>query len=144
VLAAHGGGRGVTRAFGADRCIIPELYIVLFYVAIMESAIGVRKSTTARDAREFSFLTNHGKALLLIAHDPRIRIRDIAERLNITERATQRIVADLANAGYIERAREGRRTRYSVSKHLPLGLPIRRDADIGALLAVLPAANGSV
>lgn len=109
----------------------------------MESVTGVTKSAAVRDGREFSFLTNHGKALLLIAHDPRIRIRDIADLLDITERATQRIVADLANAGYIERAREGRRTRYSVSKHLPLGLPIRRDADIGALLAVLPAASGS-
>jgi DNA-binding MarR family transcriptional regulator len=97
----------------------------------------------SRAAREFAFLTNHGKALLLIAHDRRIRIRDIADLLNITERATQRIVADLATAGYIERERDGRRTRYSVSKHLPLRLPIQRDVDIGALLAILPTPSGS-
>lgn len=92
---------------------------------------------------EFSFLTNHGKTLLLIAHDPRIRMRDIAGLLDITERRTQRIVADLAEAGYIDREREGRRNLYTVSTHLPLGLPTQRDADIGALLAILPASNGS-
>ena len=92
---------------------------------------------------EFSFLTNHGKTLLLIAHDPRIRMRDIAGLLDITERRTQRIVADLAGAGYIDREREGRRNLYTVSTHLPLGLPTQRDADIGALLAILPASNGS-
>ena len=96
-----------------------------------------------RAAPEFAFLTNHGKTLLLIADDRRIRIRDIADRLGITERATQRIVADLAKAGYIGREREGRRTRYSLRNHLPLGLPIQRDIDIGALLAILPAANDS-
>lgn len=92
---------------------------------------------------EFAFLTNHGKTLLLIAHDPRIRMRDIADLLGITERATQRIVADLAKAGYIERERDGRRNLYTVRRHLPLGLPIQRDIDIGALLAILPAPTGS-
>ena len=86
---------------------------------------------------EFAFLTNHGKALLLIAHDPRIRMRDIAGLLGITERATHRIVADLDHAGYVERKREGRRNVYSVRDHLPLGLPIQRDIDIGSLLAVV-------
>jgi MarR family len=94
-------------------------------------------------APEFAFLTNHGKTLLLIAQDPQIRIRDIAQLLGITERRTQRIVADLAGAGYIERERTGRRNRYTVSTHLPLGLPIQRDADIGSLLALLPVADES-
>jgi DNA-binding MarR family transcriptional regulator len=94
-------------------------------------------------APEFAFLTSHGKALLLIAHDRRIRIRDLANRLGMTERATQRIVADLANTGYIDREREGRRTLYTVKTHLPLGLPIQRDIDIGALLAILSGPNGS-
>jgi len=93
--------------------------------------------------KEFSFLTNHGKTLLLIANDPRIRMRDIARLLDITERRTQRIVAELAVAGYIDRAREGRRNLYTVSTHLPLGLPTQRDTDIGALLSILPTPNGS-
>jgi len=86
---------------------------------------------------EFSFLTNHGKALLLIAGDPRSRLRDIAFRLDITERATQRIVADLAAAGYVDRVREGRRNVYEVRTDMPLGLPLQRDVDIGALLAIV-------
>jgi predicted transcriptional regulator len=90
-----------------------------------------------RGVPEFSFLTNHGKTLLLIAQDPRIRMRDVADLLGITERATQRIVADLARAGYIDRQRDGRRNRYSVKADAPLGLPLQRDLDIGVLLAVL-------
>ena len=86
---------------------------------------------------DFAFLTNHGKTLLLIAHDHRIRMRDLADRLKITERATQRIVADLARAGYIDRAREGRRNIYGVRTDAPLGLPIQRDIDIGSLLNIL-------
>ena len=93
---------------------------------------------------DFAFLTNHGKTLLLIAQDRRIRMRDIADRLEITERATQRIVADLANAGYIDREREGRRNRYAVRTDVPLGLPIQRDVDIGSLLGVLIAQDDSV
>ena len=90
-----------------------------------------------RIAPEFEFLTNHGKTLLLIAHDQRLRIRDMSDLLNITERATQRIVADLAKAGYVDREREGRRNVYSVRTDVPLGLPTQRDVDIGSLLAVL-------
>jgi hypothetical protein len=90
-----------------------------------------------RSGPEFEFLTNHGKTLLLLAHDQRIRMRDLADLLNITERATQRIVADLANAGYVDRKREGRRNVYSVRTEAPLGLPTQRDIDIGSLLAVV-------
>jgi DNA-binding MarR family transcriptional regulator len=89
-------------------------------------------------SRDFAFLTNHGKTLLLIAHDPRIRMRDMAGALRITERATQRIVGDLARAGYVDRDREGRRNVYTVRTDVPLGLPIQRDIDIGSLLAILP------
>lgn len=87
--------------------------------------------------RDFAFLTNHGEALLLIADDPRIRMRDVARALDITERATQRIVADLIRAGYLDREREGRRNVYTVRTGMPLTLPIQRDVDIGSLLAVL-------
>jgi len=86
---------------------------------------------------DFAFLTNHGKTLLLIARDRRIRMRDIASRLDITERATQRIVGDLAKAGYVDRERDGRRNLYSVRTDAPLGLPIQRDIDIGSLLGIL-------
>ena len=86
---------------------------------------------------QFRFLTNHGNTLLLIARDARIRIRDIASLLDITERAAQRIVADLSKTGYLHREREGRRNVYSVKTDLPLHLPFQRDIDIRALLGIL-------
>jgi hypothetical protein len=64
-------------------------------------------------------------------------MRDIAALLNITERAAQRIVADLVRAGYVQRERDGRRNRYSVRTELPLTLPIHHDIQVGSLLAVL-------
>jgi DNA-binding Lrp family transcriptional regulator len=85
----------------------------------------------------FSFLTNHGLVLLCIATDPRSRMRDLAERVGITERATQRIVADLVGAGYIERTRVGRRNEYSVRLDLAIDVPNARDVDLNTLLGVL-------
>ncbi|HTZ05276.1 MAG TPA: MarR family transcriptional regulator [Gaiellaceae bacterium] len=98
-------------------------------------------ATLSTQRPDFAFLTNHGKVLLLIAHDQRMRMRDIAALLGITERATQRIVADLARAGYLERERDGRRNHYNVRTDIPLGLPIQRDIDIGSLLAILVPEN---
>ena len=85
----------------------------------------------------FGFLTNHGLVLLCIAEDPRARMRDIAAAVTITERAAQRIVSDLIEAGYIDRRRDGRRNEYSVRVDLPLALPNQRDVDLGSLLSVL-------
>ena len=90
-----------------------------------------------REPHGFAFLTNHGKTLLLIAQDPQIRIRDIAQQLGITERATHGIISDLDKAGYLERERVGRRNHYNVSTHLPLGLPTQRDTDIQSLLTII-------
>jgi DNA-binding MarR family transcriptional regulator len=87
--------------------------------------------------RPFGFLTNHGLTLLCIAQDPEIRMRDIAADVDITERAAQRIVAELVHAGYLDRERVGRRNRYKIPKSLPLALPARRDVDLNALLNVL-------
>ena len=98
--------------------------------------------STQRTAPDFAFLTNHGKTLLVIASDPEIRIRDIAAMLEITERATQRIVAELAEAGYIDRQRRGRRNLYNVKANMPVGLPTQRDIDIEALLTVLQRNEG--
>jgi hypothetical protein len=87
---------------------------------------------------EFRLLTNHGNTLLLIARDPRIRLRDVATALDITERRAQRIVGDLEATGYLTREREGRRNFYHVATHLPLRLPFQDDIDLGTLLSVVP------
>jgi DNA-binding MarR family transcriptional regulator len=57
----------------------------------------------------WSFLTNHARVLLCIANDPGVRLREIGDAVGITERAAHRIVTELADAGYISRARVGRR-----------------------------------
>jgi DNA-binding IclR family transcriptional regulator len=92
----------------------------------------------------FAFLTNHGLALLCIAQDPDARMRDIAADVDITERAAQRIVADLIAAGYLDRERVGRRNRYTLRTGLPVSLPASRDVDLGALLGVLLPESSSV
>ena len=91
----------------------------------------------------FSFLTNHGLVLLCIAEDPRIRMRDIAATVDITERAAQRIIGDLIAAGYVDRRRKGRRNEYSVRTDLSVGLPNQRDIELGSLLNVLLPAGAS-
>jgi DNA-binding transcriptional regulator PaaX len=85
----------------------------------------------------WSFLTNHGRAILCIAQNPDIRLREIATDLGITERHAYAIVTDLTDAGYIVKEREGRRNRYQVQSHLALPeLPDREQA-IGDMLDVL-------
>lgn len=86
---------------------------------------------------DWTFLTNHAHVLLCIARDPGTRLRDVAERVGITERAAQRIVADLAAAGYLTATREGRRNRYELNPSLPLRHPLERGHQIGDILAVL-------
>ena len=68
----------------------------------------------------WTFLSNHGQALLCIAHDPDVRLREIAASLGITERSAYAIVSDLADAGYILKEKDGRRNRYHLQHHLPL------------------------
>ena len=85
----------------------------------------------------FGHLTNHVLALLCIADDPGVRMRDIAGDVQITERAAQRIVADLIQAGYLDRERVGRRNRYTIQASLPISLAAQRDVDLNALLNVL-------
>jgi hypothetical protein len=85
----------------------------------------------------WTFLTNHGRALLCIAHDPETRLRDIASTLGITERRAYGIVNDLTEAGYVVKERYGRRNRYQVQHHLPLPEIPDREQALGEVLGVL-------
>jgi predicted transcriptional regulator len=85
----------------------------------------------------WTFLTNHAHVLLCIARDPGIRLREVAAQVGITERAAQRIVAELVEAGYLTREREGRRNHYEVHDALPMRHPLERRHEIGELLALL-------
>ncbi len=85
----------------------------------------------------WSFLTNHGRALLCIGRDPTVRLRDIAANLDITERRAHEIVTDLVGAGYILKSKDGRRNRYEVQAHMPLPEPASRDRAVGDMLKLL-------
>ena len=68
---------------------------------------------------EWSFLTNHARVLMCIAHDPGVRLRDIAATLGITERSAYGIVTDLTEGGYVVKEKDGRRNRYQIQAHPP-------------------------
>lgn len=86
---------------------------------------------------QWTFLTNHAHTLLCIARDPGLRLRDVAERVGVTERAAQRIVSDLVEGGYLERLREGRRNSYRVRPDRPLRHPLEHGHYIGEIIEVL-------
>jgi len=94
----------------------------------------------------WTLLSNHGHVLLAIARDPRARLRDVAARVGITERAAHTIVADLEEAGYLARHRVGRRNEYTVNPHVPFRHPAECDHLVGELLALFtggqPASAG--
>ena len=88
-------------------------------------------------ATEWSFLTNHGRALLCIAHDPGVRLREIAASLDITERSAYAIVNDLTEAGYVLKKRDGRRNRYIIQQHRRLPEPTLRERTVGEVVQLL-------
>jgi hypothetical protein len=100
--------------------------------------IGVRVGVVA----DWSFLTNHARVMLCIAHDPEARLRDIASTLGITERSAYGIVTDLADAEYVVKERDGRRNRYQIQHHLPLREAASRERTIGEMLDLLGSTNG--
>src|SRR5689334_17007101 len=97
---------------------------------------------------DWSFLTNHAWVLLCIAHDPGVRLRDIAARMGVTERTAYDIVTALTEAGYVVKHKDGRRNRCQIQAHLPLALLTGDGAGAAGLSArdegpVIPLADGS-
>ena len=86
---------------------------------------------------ERSFLSNHAHMLLCIAEEPEVRLREVAHRVGITERAVQRIVADLEEGGYLSHSREGRRNRYEVHLDRPLRHSVESHREVGVLLNLI-------
>jgi predicted transcriptional regulator len=90
---------------------------------------------------QWTFLTNHAHVLLCVSADSHMRLRDVATRVGITERAAQRIIADLVADGYISRTRVGRRNHYELHRELGFRHPLERRSDIGSLLELLTSAR---
>ena len=94
-------------------------------------------SSSESDDRTWRFLSNHTQVLLYIYRDPNARFRDIAQSVGITERAAQRIVADLIESGYVESERNGRRNHYSINTNIAMRHPAQHSHEIGELLGLL-------
>jgi DNA-binding MarR family transcriptional regulator len=93
--------------------------------------------STEKTSKSWSFLTNHTQVLLCIARDPETRLRDIAETVGITERAVQRIVADLIESDFVTRERVGRRSRYRLNREARMRHPAQYEHEIGEMLDLL-------
>jgi hypothetical protein len=96
----------------------------------------------AGGAPRWTFLTNHAHVLLCLARSPELRLRDVAALVGVTERAVQRIVADLEEAGYLTRRKHGRQNEYAIDAERPLRHPVEAHRKVRALLdlaAPMPA-----
>ncbi|MCC7199737.1 MAG: winged helix-turn-helix transcriptional regulator [Gammaproteobacteria bacterium] len=89
------------------------------------------------DLRHWTFLSNHGHVLVCLARDPDARLRDVAQSVGITERAVQKIVSDLEDAGVVQRVRDGRRNRYRLFLERPLRHPLEAHRNVGSLLGMV-------
>jgi DNA-binding transcriptional ArsR family regulator len=107
------------------------------YHGFMNPLSGDQEQRLPPTTPRWDFLTNHAHVLLCVAHDPGIRLRDIAAAVGITERATHRILSQLVEEGYVLRERQGRRNRYQVVAGLPMRHPLVEGREVGELLEVL-------
>lgn len=89
------------------------------------------------EAGRWTFLTNHAHVLVCLELEPGLPLRGVAARVGITERAVQRIVAELEAAGVLERHREGRRNEYRLHPGVPLRHPLEAHCTVGDLLAMV-------
>lgn len=87
----------------------------------------------------WTFLTNHAHVLILLAGDPEMLLREVAQTVGITERAVQKIVAELESGGVLTREREGRRNRYEIHREIPLRHPIEAHRKVGHILSAILA-----
>ena len=95
------------------------------------------------DEKPWRFLSNHTQVLLAIAHDPDARLRDVADSVGITERAAQRILADLVETGYVARERVGRRNRYRINRDAKMRHDAQLGQEIGPLLDLFATEDDS-
>lgn len=101
----------------------------------------MQNNTRADQSPGWTFLSNHAHVMLCIAREPSLRLRDVAQQVGITERAVQRIVSELEQAGYLTRQRDGRRNHYQVHLDRPLRHPLERDCDLADLFGLILGQN---
>jgi DNA-binding MarR family transcriptional regulator len=89
------------------------------------------------DDAGWTFFSNHGHVLFCLAQDPDLTLREVSDRVGITERSVQRIVTDLEAAGYLTRIRDGARNRYEIERSLPLRHQVEQHRTIGDLIRLV-------
>lgn len=94
-------------------------------------------ATQAAGTHRWTFLTNHAHVLILLSRDPTMVLRQVALQIGITERAVQRIIADLEEDGFIQREKVGRNNHYRILDHQPLRHPIESHRTIGDLIKLV-------
>ena len=85
----------------------------------------------------WTFFTNHAHVMICLTRYPEIPLREVANQVGITERAVQRIVADLEGAGYLERERRGRQNLYHMHPEKRLRHPLEEHRTIGDVMSVV-------
>ncbi len=93
------------------------------------------------DAAGWTFFTNHAHVLLCLAEDSEMRLRDIATRVGITERAVHKIISELEAGGVLERERQGRRNIYRIHAKLPLRHPVEAHCTVQGLIRFVEEAK---
>jgi DNA-binding MarR family transcriptional regulator len=92
------------------------------------------KVDSFKSANGWTFLTNHTHVLVCLLRDPETRLRDVATQVGITERAVQRIIAELEQSQVIVREKDGRRNRYTINVQAPLRHPLEQGVTLAELL----------
>jgi len=87
--------------------------------------------------KPWTVLSNHGIALVCVAREPGLRMRDIADCMGVSDRTAFGVVEDLVKEGYLRRWKEGNRNRYEVNPVAPLRHPTIDGHWVGEILAVL-------
>jgi hypothetical protein len=101
------------------------------------SSCEVRDPAHFTPPRQWAFITSHARVLLLVAHDPQLRVEEIADAADVSNRSVYRILADLGEAGYLRRSRTGARNRYELNQDLPLGDPVLEEQPVRDLLSLI-------
>lgn len=95
-----------------------------------------------KDCSSWTLLSNYGHVLVCLAGDPHMRLRDVAEKVGITERAVQRILRELEEAGVVVRERRGRRNHYSIHGDCPLRHPLEQHKSVNDLISLVTPVSG--
>ena len=106
-------------------------------VSKLVSMVTPAASSTEPHGPRWTFLSNHSHVLILLSRNPSIVLRHVAIQVGITERAVQRIIADLEEGGIIEREKVGRQNHYRIMTDQPLRHPVEAHRSIGDLLTLM-------